>query len=69
MRWKMTRLEDISMEVPKVRKLYIQPWVAAQLSDVWSGMKKQIENSIVRKGKQGRARISPLEPASSHNQT
>ena len=61
--------DEILSHGSKERSLFIQPWVAAQLSDVWQGLKKNIRISIARKGKQDLARIYPLEPASARNQT
>ena len=61
--------DQISQNVSKERPLLIQPWVAAHLSDVWQSMKQQIQQSIVQKGKQDRARTCQAMPASAHNQT
>ncbi len=61
--------EQISMEVSKQRSVAIQPWVAAQLSDVWKQMKSRIQTTIEQKGKQDRVRISQVKPAFAHNQT
>lgn len=61
--------EQISMEVSKERSVAIQPWVAAQLSDVWKQMKSRIQTTIEKKGKQDRVRTSQVKPASVHNQT
>jgi hypothetical protein len=61
--------EQISMEVSKERSVAIQPWVAAQLSDVWKQMKSRIQTTIEQKGKQDRVRISQVKPASAHNPT
>jgi hypothetical protein len=63
--------DEILSHGSKARPLYIQPWVAAQLSDVWQSMKKNIQITLVQKqkGKQDLSRIYPIEPASSHNQT
>ncbi len=61
--------EQISMEVSKQRSVAIQPWVAAQLSDVWKQMKSRIQSTIEQKGKQDRVRTSQVKPASAHNQT
>lgn len=61
--------DQISMEMSKERPVSIQPWVAAQLSDLWKQMKTNIHQSIVKKDKQDRARISQSKPASAQNQT
>ena len=56
--------DDILYEGSKQRVLLIQPWVAAQLYDVWISMKKNI---IAQKDNRGPA--APAKPASSHNRT
>lgn len=61
--------DQISMEVSKERTVSVQPWVAAQLSDLWKQMKTNIRQTIVQKDKQGRVRISQVKPASAHNPT
>lgn len=61
--------DQILMEGSKQRPLVIPSWVAAQLSDVWQSIKKNIEVSIEKKGKQGRVRTSQVMPASAHNPT
>jgi hypothetical protein len=61
--------DQISQEVSKERQLLIQPWVAAHLSDVWQSMKTNLSQTIARKDKQDRVRISQVMPASSHNPT
>ncbi len=61
--------EQISMEVSKERAIPIQPWIAAQLSDVWKQMKRNIQESIARKDKQDRVRTSQVKPASARNLT
>jgi hypothetical protein len=61
--------DQISMEVSKERAIPIQPWIAAQLSDVWKQMKSNLHQTIVRKDKQDRVRISQVKPASAHNPT
>ena len=61
--------DQISMEVSKERPVHIQPWVAAQLSDLWKQMKTNIQQSIAQKDKQGRVRTCQVAPASAHNQT
>lgn len=57
------------MEVSKERTVSVQPWVAAQLSDLWKQMKTNIRQTIVQKDKQDRVRISQVKPASAHNPT
>lgn len=71
--------DHILMEGSKQRPLVVPSWVAAQLSDVWQGIKKNLEDSvlnkkileesIVKKSKQDRVRTSQVMPASAHNQT
>ena len=61
--------DQISMEVSKERAVLIQPWVAAQLSDLWKQIKVNVTESVKKKGKQDHARIFPATPASAHNQT
>lgn len=61
--------EQISMEVSKERVVLIQPWVAAQLSDVWHQMKSRIRTTVEQKYKQDRVRTSQVKPASAHNPT
>jgi hypothetical protein len=61
--------DQISMEISKERPVSIQPWVAAQLSDLWKQIKSNMQQTIVQKGKQDRVRISQVKPASSHNPT
>jgi hypothetical protein len=61
--------DQISMEVSKERTVSVQPWVAAQLSDLWKQMKTNIRQTIVQKDKQDRVRISQVKPASAHNPT
>lgn len=61
--------DQISMEVSKERILVIQPWVAAQLSDIWQQMKSNLKQTIERKGKQDRVRTCQVKPASAHNPT
>lgn len=61
--------DQIAMEVSKERAVFIQPWVAAQLSDLWNQIRINIHQTIVQKDKQDRARIFPEVPASAHNQT
>jgi hypothetical protein len=61
--------DQISMEISKERPVLIQPWVAAQLSDLWKQIKSNMQQTIVQKGKQDRVRISQVKPASSHNPT
>ncbi len=65
----MPSADQISQEVSKERPVYIQPWVAAHLSDVWQSMKQQIQQAIVQKGKQDRVRTSQGAPASAHSRT
>lgn len=64
----MLSAEEISMAESKERTLLIHPWVAAQLSDVWQGLKKNIEASM-KKNKSGPVRTSLTKPASAHNPT
>jgi hypothetical protein len=61
--------DQISMEVSKERSVLIQPWVAAQLSDLWKQIKVNVTESVKKKGKQDHARIFPSTPAFAHNQT
>ena len=71
--------DQILMEGSKQRPLVVPSWVAAQLSDVWQGIKKNLEDSvlnkkileesIVKKSKQDRVRTSQVMPASAHNPT
>ena len=61
--------EQISMEVSKERAVFIQPWVAAQLSDIWQQMKSRIRTTVEQTYKQDRVRTSQVKPASAHNQT
>lgn len=60
--------EEISMAESKERTLLIQPWVAAQLSDVWQSIKKNIVASM-KKNKSDHVQTSQVMPASAHNQT
>ena len=60
--------DTIILEGSKERPLVIPAWVAAQLSDVWQSMKKNIELSM-KKDRRGLVQISPAKPASAHNQT
>ena len=61
--------DEISMEVPKERALPVHPWVAAYLTDFWQGMRKNIETSMMKKGRRDHVQISPAKPASVHNPT
>ena len=61
--------EQISMEVSKERALFIQPWVAAHLSDLWYQMKSNIKQTIVKKSKQDHVRTSQVMPASARSLT
>jgi hypothetical protein len=65
----MASVEEISMAESKERPLLIHPWVAAQLSDVWQGLKKNIEASMKMRGKSGPVRTALTKPASAHNPT
>ena len=60
--------EQIVMEGSRERALVLPSWVPAQLSDVWSSMRKNIIESM-KKGKQDPARTSQVMPAFAHNQT
>ena len=59
--------DEILQGVSKERPLLIQPWVAAQLSDVWQSIRLNLIESMKMKGKQGPVQISPVKPASAHN--
>ena len=61
--------DQILSEGSKERVIHIRPWVPAQLSDVWQAMRKNLEQTMKRKDKQGRVQTSQVVPASSHNQT
>ena len=61
--------DEIRYDTGKERPLIIQPWVLAQLSDVWQGLRINVKESMKRKGKQGREQTSQAKPASVHNQT
>lgn len=61
--------DEISMQGSKQRIVAIQPWVAAQLSDLWRQIKANITESVKKKDKQDRVRISQVKPASAHNPT
>lgn len=61
--------DQISMEVSKERVLFVQPWVAAHLSDLWQQMKSNLQQTIVKKDKQDRVRSDQVKPASAHNPT
>jgi hypothetical protein len=73
--------DQILMEGSKQRPLVVPSWVAAQLSDVWQGIKKNLEDSVLnkknleesiikkKKSKQDRVRTSQVMPASAHNPT
>lgn len=61
--------DQISMEVSKERTLFVQPWVAAHLSDVWQQIKSNLQQTIVKRDKQDRVQISQVKPASAHNPT
>ncbi len=61
--------DQIMMEGSKERPLVVAPWVAAQLTDVWLSIRKNLEATMKKKDKQDLVRISPTKPAFSHNQT
>jgi hypothetical protein len=42
----MPTADDILSESSKVRTLTIEPWIAAQLSDLWQGMRENIIQSF-----------------------
>jgi hypothetical protein len=61
--------DQIMMEGSKERPLVVPSWVAAQLSDVWLSIRKNIETSMKKKDKQDPVRNAQVAPAFSHNQT
>lgn len=61
--------DEILQADPKERRVLVQPWVAAQLSDVWQTLRKNIEAFTEQMGTQGRVRTSQVMPASAPHPT
>jgi hypothetical protein len=58
---------EILLEEHKLRKVRIDPWIAAHLSDVWQSMKSVLKKDFTDVGKQERGRSDRAKPASSHS--
>lgn len=58
---------EILLEEHKVRKVRVEPWIAAHLSDVWQSMKNVLKQEFTAAGKQERGRSGQSKPASSHS--
>lgn len=62
------KAEEILQIEEKKRPLPVEPWVAAGLSRLWQGMKKNIQISI-DVGRQEQRRNVQSKPASAHNRS